>query len=210
MTIVNSVPAWADPPSPSPKEETNLQNWTTAGVCSDLYTIFTPEDPEAWCKEQSSWLNPVYTTNIGLECTGVQDWKFVDAFGKVLTMYYNFSAYRGDSGNAGETFPTITETWSDPNISSVTKVYSPPSFIANKRTWYRGTAQLTSMFNSEVTGSTLNVSWDFKAFTDNQRVWFCGFTLEDAGTYALSRQLIVEQQVRDVQKQLALAAQERG
>ncbi len=181
-------------------------NWKTAGPCSDAENVYEPEDPEAWCKEQVSWLNPTYAKGIGLECTGNQEWNFVEAYGKVLTMYYVFQAYRGGDGNSGNQYPSVTCNWNNDNINKIATTYNPPTKEGRKYTWYYGTAQLSFLFNREVDNALNSHAFTCGVFNLNQRLWWCGWTLEDAGNYAVSRQMTIENRFEEIQKEIVSRA----
>jgi hypothetical protein len=212
LTIVNSVPAWADSTGGSPQEALTLKNWNSAGQCGDWNNVYQPEDKYQWCKDQSSWNNPSYTEYIGYQVIGnnppfypePMEWELNGVFGKVLTMFYCFKGYRG-SGNAGVSSPVITPTWSDSNIVAVNAVYSPASQDARKNTWIQGVGQLTFIFNREVTAATLSHSFTAGGFDENQGICWCGWQLDDAGNYAINKQIRVENQLKELRAKLAMS-----
>ena len=211
LTIVNSVPAWADSTGGPPREALTMKNWNSAGQCVDWTTTYTPEIPYEWLQEQESWCNPTYVDFLGYQVTNntppfvpqPMEWEFSDVFGKVLTMFYNWRGYRG-SGNAGWSSPAITTTWSDSNISLVNAVHTPASQEARKFTWMRGTSQLAFIFNRDVTAATLSHTFTCGAFDENLGLAWCGWQLEDAGNYAINRQIKVENELKRMRAQLAL------
>jgi len=212
LTIVDGVPAWADSTGGSPREALTLKNWNGAGQCVDWSNTYQPEDKYQWCQEQSSWNNPAFTEYIGYQIIGngssfypdPMELEFNGVFGKVLTMFYCLKGYRA-SGNAGWSSPVITPTWSDSNIVSVNSVYVPASQEARKFTWIQGVGQLTFIFNREVTEATLSHSFSCGGFDENQGVCWCGWELQDAGNYAVNKQIRVENQFKELRAKLALS-----
>jgi hypothetical protein len=211
LTIIDGAPAWADSTGGAPREALTMKNWQSAGQCVDWSTIYTPEDPYEWLKEQESWCNTAYVDFLGYAVTGnpspfvpqPMEWEFIDVFGKVLTMFYSWKAYR-ESGNAGWSSPAITTTWSDSNISLVNAVHTPASQEARKFTWMRGTSQLAFIFNRDVTAATLSHTFTCGAFDKNLGLAWCGWQLEDAGNYAINKQIKVENELKRMRAQLAL------
>jgi hypothetical protein len=203
LQIVDGSPAWTDAPGPGPgpTPEPNIS-------CTNLldkYTLYTstndpidPPDPEAWVREQPTFnLQELQQTEGASRksCTqpfenyGPDTFSLTESFGKVLTVGW---AIKWNGQNNWDLAAPVV----NPNTSYLAVVQSNLKGIntgSKANMWYW--CWVSWLCNREI--ETVDITWTFDAKFMEQTQWFLRYyALEDAGTFALRRQMQLEQQLK--------------
>ena len=203
LGIIDGVPQWNIPVGPGPGPEppegvlwTNISE--TANIVDESGNAVVPPDPLAYLKAMDSWGNTNSNQPPGSsppqKNTGEDETKwsfeFENIFGKVMTFYWVFQ-YENLYGY--DTDWTFKQEWSDSNINLI-RTTGEGVPISNKGfAW--SYPEFSFMFNREVASSEFTYLLGAGA-CDTKKTWFRGWTVEDAGTFALKRQVQLEQQLK--------------
>jgi hypothetical protein len=203
LQIVDGAPAWTDDPGPGPgpTPEPNI-------VCTNLwdrYQLYNagnnpiePPDKTEYLKTLDGWGNPDAKTFEGAswkrgdgngEITVDDTYALTDSFGKVLTVSYEVYVTAKSNINFPAPVPVSSSEFAQPITNSFHKEQlniGNSYFIGGSASW---------LINRELSELTISMTYSFN-FTEDQQVFIRYFALEDAGTYALRRQMYVEEQVQ--------------
>ena len=203
LQIVDGVPAWTDDPGPGPgpTPEPNI-------ICSNLWTNYqlvnssgspiSPPDPTEYLKASSTWSTTVSTDKEGamFDANGVSPdslpddlFEMTDSFSKVLTVAYSIFYTASPSwGTAPLTITADTEFAQQIASDFETLVLGPDT---NKVTG----GYVSWLINREISNISITKRWA-NTYSSGEKLYIRYFALEDAGTFALRRQLQLEQQIK--------------
>ena len=202
LTIENSAPAWLvpePPPTPIPVEGlwTN-QEESVQPIDSSGNALFPP-DYLAYGESQANWKNPssqptngllVYSQRLNYNGAPIQ-LELENVFGKVLTLYWAKQQYVDAAGDIDGSFQT---TISDANVVFVSENNSPGSYFPAGNE-YNGWCIQTYLFNRDITSLAISTGTQWISGS-LRRIYFCGWDIQDAGTYAVQRQMKVEAELQ--------------
>ena len=203
LTIVDSQPAWAGgtpPPPPPPEFGLEWLNVPSSMTLTDSTgTLINPADPEEWAKNDSSWnywgQEPELAGWNSIDDTrSNQDYwiNFLagDNSDKVVHFYYQWE-YQNNSGN-DQVF-NIQINVDNTDVQSVSQRDTGSATRGGGIYW----AGAKSTFICLKPDIQFNLTHYISASgTQINKTYFRGWSLEDAGTYAVQRQTILERQIR--------------
>ena len=199
LQIVGGVPAWTEGSGPGPEPDS---------VCTNLWDRYTlqdgagrpvePEDPLAYLQGLSTWStdppnNPGGAVEQGGSNGPRDGYKdtFVlnNAFSKVLTITYTLSFYASQA----TTVQAPTVTLNNSNLSLISNTWSSMSQLTGRQQWWSGSTSY--LVNRETV--TAEISYKFTGAGWSECKWFLRyFASEDAGTFALRRQMALEERIK--------------
>ncbi len=203
LQIVDGVPAWTDDPGPGPgpTPEPNI-------VCTTLLNnrvitnaqddVISPPDPYTYVLSQSTWGNENAKSNEG--CSEIrgdnysefsidETFTLTESFGKVLTVSYE----QYWVSKTTRTFRAPTAASLTANVVLLSNTFPEPIVDEGVAAWRGGTLQF--LINREVAEVSIQTIF-LPQHMANQRYFIRDFSLLDAGTVALNRQMVVEEQLK--------------
>ena len=203
LQIIDGVPAWTDDPGPGPGPTpepdivcTNL--WDKYSAFNSANSPIEPPDKTVWLKDQPTWgvdgvesyEGASYKDATGdLSDYGPEVFTLTESFGKVLTVDWMMH-YRGTFAKNVSGPVTTTNSQYAQLISS-----SNPSVQATPSTYYWHHATFSWLLNREI--EEIEVTRVLKIqYIDKVQPFIRYFALEDAGAFALRRQMRLEQEIK--------------
>ena len=203
LQIIDGVPAWTDDPGPGPGPgpgpDPNIVSetiWTNYNLYTDANVPIDPPDPLAWLFATDSWGDPYAQTLEGPRAVPDGNTKYWDdtyqltnSFGKVITIGYmvNWNAI------AGKEFPPLQVTTTENNAQLVSSTFTALRVEKGMDGWNGG--EISWLLNREISTFTTRAQID-DGFMSSPKVILRKYTLEDPGTFALRRQMQLEQQIK--------------
>ena len=203
LQIVDGAPAWSESPGPGPgpTPEPNI-------ICTNLWDKYTlvnaNEDPiEPPDKTAFYESNPTFTTENSSSKEGAQlvmgtqnsgnfpldKFALTDSYGKVLTV--GWKIFTEVSSNSDASAPTantssgyaalISDSWGD--------------FSLNFQRENQNQGNCSWLINRDLETINISLSWQCSNVVQ-QKLYLRYYALEDAGTFALRRQMQVERQLK--------------
>jgi len=199
LQIVDGSPTWAVGPEPGPEPNiVNTSLWDVWGLYNAQGNPINESAPTEYLMSLPSWNNASAETKEGASIVaGSGDsriyaadvFELTESFGKIFTVSYEW--YWGALESQSFKAPELNLSNSDCVLISST--FEDSYCGANDFKYSGGTASY--LCNREVSQVTVNSSF-FLNKTAQARAFIRYWALEDTGTFALRRQLQVEQQVR--------------
>lgn len=203
LQVVNGAPTWAVVLTPEPEPPTAVVTCTNLLSPGKIYdqsgSEVTPSDPNAYIQALPSWNNTglekiegAVTTFWELKDHNItEQYSFTGSLGKVLTLGWAFKfELEGYDDNANP----WTFQWDNPNIAYIVDTLpNPPAQTPGKNIWIGGTASF--LMNREVSTATLKVGKNELRATDWYK-FLRYYVLEDAGTFAVRRQIETEKKFK--------------
>ena len=203
LGIVDGEPQWniPEPPGPEPPPPESI-------VCSTLWNNYqlynssnnpiNPPDPLVYLRESDTWNNQnaksfdgastkIGTPNAWVELNDTFD--LTSSYGKVLTVKYE--QYFKSKGTYDSN--PMNVSCDDSFVERIANTFQAIYITPGNTFWTGGTASF--LLNSELPSVTLKLTCD-PQYKELLQIFFRYYALEDAGTFALRRQVQVEQQVR--------------
>jgi hypothetical protein len=203
LQIVDGAPTWSDPIDPPPPVDPSAVQLLTLDT---NYTIFdqsgseiVPSDALAYIKSLPSWNNQQLENLEGASMVlpvlreGLpQDrFSFENSFGKVLTLQWAMNYKMGFP--LKRDYPWVFN-WDQENITLINcSLPTELTTAVQENVWVHGEANF--LFNREVAEAGLVISQPDE-YVDKVYWMIRGFDLVDSGTFALRRQMQLEQQVK--------------
>ena len=203
LQIVDGIPKWnaADPPGPEPTPGPDLvlvNLWDSYSLRNANNDVIVPPEPTEYLKALPSWGNDNAQTFDGAcfavggggdSGTYTDTFDVANSFGKVLQIKYErYLEYSSQITMAAPNPSTST-----PNVQRITNTFNTFTPDGSGVAWQGGTVAF--QINEEVSQVIVNMDWNFN-FTSKNQVYIRFFELWDPGSYALNRQLVVEQQLK--------------
>lgn len=203
LQIVSGVPAWTDDPGPgpgpAPEANISLANLDSKySLFNDANSPITPPDPEAWLKEQPTFnleqlelFEGASIKNVINKVSnyGPDQFTLKDSFSKVLSIGWAMSWSSGTEFNAGN--PTVT---TNSEYAQLINSYMPTIFPTQGQPgWKWFNAQW--LLNRDLDSIDVTFTWEVK-YVEELQFFIRYYSLEDAGTFALRRQMRFEQQLK--------------
>jgi hypothetical protein len=202
LQIVDGVPAWTDSPVPGPDNPepnivlTNLSSKYTL-VDESENEVFPP-DPLAYLQGLDSWSDSSSTSfagakvYVGSETNRNQEddsFELTESFGKVLNISYAFHY----TANISWGTTSISYSTDSQDVNEITKDVSHVTgkYESDKCTL----ATVSFLINREVSTLSVKPSWT-NDYTTNGRWYIRSWELIDTGTFALRRQITVENELK--------------
>jgi hypothetical protein len=203
LQIVGGVPAWSESSGPGPEPEpepdivcTNL--WDRYTLLNEIGNPIDPPDKLEYLQSSPSWTSdpsnsprgaaqsyeeqaPVYSQFDNFDLT--------NAFGKVLTLAYTISFTTSQSYT--NSAPGIQMNGS--YLQEISNTWKPFNQGAGAVKWWSGS---TSYLVNRDTVSA-EIAYEFSVYFWSDVQWYLRFfALEDPGTFALRRQITVEEEIK--------------
>jgi len=203
LQIVDGVPAWTDGPGPGPgpEPEPNIvckTLWDTYTLRNDQNNPIEPPDKTEYLKTLDSWGNPNAKTFEGAswlrgsgwdEITVTDTFELTDSFSKVLTVSYEVYL----TADSGITFPAPVPVCTSQYASLISNSFGQMTLTSGESRYGGGTASW--LINREESEVDIQITY-VMTFVSNQQIFIRYFALEDAGTFALRRQMQLEKQIK--------------
>ncbi len=203
LGIINGVPQWNIPvgPGPEPEPEPTIvctTLWDNYQLYSTANTPIQPPNPTEYLKSLDSWGETNIETyegaakNNGFDSsplTIVDSFDLTESFGKVLTIMFQRTCYARSNYNISAPSFSVSSSYAQ----LISNTFSAYAQVGGTRIWKGG--EVSYLLNREIAQLDLTVEWQCQ-FMDDQQFYIRYFALEDAGTYALKRQLQLEAQMK--------------
>lgn len=205
LILENGAPAWTTTPGPDPEPIGGDVTWTNIETCGDCrnaanQNIYPPNRLE-YFQSLSSWLTFNNYEDAGSSHSAVCnvsngrqiDFAFKNIYGKVITLYWTMKYFMPVPVNSN-----WDRSWSfiEPNIDLIAEE-GPTQTDPNAGNEQQCGWKVSFQFNREVSSSSFE--WDIEqGSSNNLRMRFRGWELEDAGVFALKRQTAFEKKVKSL------------
>ena len=196
LQVVNGAPAWAVAFTPEPEPP------ASGVIAKNLSRIFDqtgkrvyPENPSDYIQTLPSWNNTGLQNYEGSvtefweikDHTSTETYEFTGSLGKVLTLKW---AFKFQLESYDDSFKPWTFEWDNANIVYISDdLPNPVATVPGTDVWIGGSANF--LINRDISSSTLKVGKNERGATSWSRM-LRFYALEDAGTFAVRRQMEIE------------------
>ena len=203
LGIIDGIPQWNIPvgPGPEPIPEPNIvctTLWDTYELRNAGNSPIEPPDKTEYLKTLDSWGNPNANTYEGAswlrdsgwdEITVRDTFTLTNSYSKVLTVSYEVYITADASITFPAPVPVCSSQYAQLISNTMEKVYlnsDQSSFCGGSASW---------LINREEPELSVDMTYVLR-YCSNQQIFIRYFALEDPGTFALRRQMQIEEQFR--------------
>jgi hypothetical protein len=203
LQIVGGVPAWTEGSGPEPEPPRDDMVWTnidsTANCVNESGEPIDPPDPLAYLMALPSWLKQTNYETAGSYHDARMlynpekqlSFDLTESLGKVISFYISFTYSKSQLGSGKW---SLNFDMSDNNISLI-NIQGPDDTASGSGSNLQVGWKVNYLMSRET--STTNFSWDIQGPNITPvRTQFRGFEVVDPGTFALRRQLALENELK--------------